>query len=305
MSDTVHLVDALVYVFRSYHALPEMRAPDGTPVHAAHGFAATLLRMQGELAPTHLACAFDHAITSFRNELFAPYKEGRTAAPPDLEPQLPLCVEVARALGVPALAAPSFEADDVIATACEAALAAGADVVMVSADKDLAQLVSEDGRARMLDFARSSTLDADGVRARFGVAPAQIPDWLALVGDAVDNLPGVPGIGPSTATRLLGTWRRIEEIPLAPDAWRGAGVRGADGLCARFAASREQALRVRELATLRRDVPGLDTGLDAFAWRGPDRERAASLCARLGWEGLARRIDALARKVSPEAAPCG
>ena len=230
----MHLVDAHVYVFRSYHALPAMSAPDGTPVHAAHGFTATLLRMLSDFAPTHLACVFDHAMTSFRNALLPTYKLGRTEAPADLEPQFELCEEAARSLGIAVLSAPDFEADDVIATAADAVLAAGASVSIVTTDKDLAQLVREDGRVRLHDFAKQQSYDADGVRARFGVAPAQIPDYLALVGDTVDNLPGVPGIGPKSAAQLLAAFGRLEDVPTDAAAWRRAGVRGGDALAARF-----------------------------------------------------------------------
>jgi DNA polymerase-1 len=289
-----------VYVFRSYFALPPMHAPDGTPVHAAHGFAGTLVRMLGELRPTHFACALDHAMTSFRNDLFPGYKEGRTEAPPDLEPQFDICEEIVRALGVPALEAVDFEADDVIATCADAAIAAGADVIVVTTDKDLSQLVREDGRVALFDFAKGARCDAAGVRERFGVSPAQIPDYLALVGDAVDRLPGVPGIGPRTAAVLLGRFARLEAIPTDAAAWRAAGIRGADALAARFAAAREQAFRVRSLATLRHDVPGAAPSLDALAWRGPDRARARDLFVRLGWQGIARRVEALAAKTAPE-----
>ena len=289
----VHLVDSHVYVFRAYYGMPPMQAPDGTPVHAAHGFASTLLRMLGELAPTHFACVFDHAMTSFRNALFPAYKAGRTEAPADLEPQFDLCEEVARALGLPVLMAPEFEADDVIATAADAALAAGADVVVVTTDKDLAQLVREDGRVALFDFARQGRLDADGVRARFGVSPVQIPDYLALVGDTVDNLPGVPGIGPKGAAQLLAAFGTLDGFPSDAAAWRATGVRGAESLAARFAAAREQALRVRALATVRRDAPASAPALDALAWRGPDVAHAAALCERLGWRGIGRRIAAL------------
>jgi len=275
-----------------------MHAPDGTLVNAAHGFTATLVRMLSELRPTHLACALDEAMTSFRNALFAGYKEGRTEAPADLEPQFDLCEEAIRALGVAALVAKDFEADDLIATAADAVIAAGADAVVITSDKDLAQLVREDGRVALLDFARQQRLDAAGVRARFGVAPAQIPDWLALVGDAVDKLPGVPGIGPKSAAQLLAAFGTLDAIPATSEPWRALGLRGADALAARFAAHRERALAVRELARLRHDAPGASLPLDAFTWRGPDRARADALFGRLGWAGLARRVAAL--EIRPE-----
>jgi 5'-3' exonuclease len=275
------------------------------PCHAAFGFASTLLKMFSQWQPSHFACAFDAAMTSFRNALEPGYKAGRTEAPADLEPQFALCVEVAEVLGVPALSVPDFEADDVIATVAESVLAAGNHVVVVSADKDLAQLVREDGRAVLCDFARDRSLDADAVRARFGVAPAQIPDYLALVGDAVDNLPGVPGIGPKTAAQLLTNFGQIEDVPGEASAWREAGVRGAESLAARFVASRASALRIRGLATVRRDVPGMALDSDALFWRGPDRERSRQLFERLGWNGIARRAAALAANPSPKGGASG
>ena len=292
-------------MFRAYHALPPMHALDGTPVHAAYGFANTLVRMLGQWQPTHFVCAFDAAMTSFRNALEPGYKLGRTEAPEDLEPQFEICEEIARALGLPALMADDFEADDVIATLAESILASGDRVVVVSTDKDLSQLVREDGRVVFHDVAKELTLDADGGRARFGVAPAQIPDYLALVGDAVDNLPGVAGIGPRTAASLLAKFGRIEDVPDDANAWRDAGVRGAASLAARFAASRSEALRIRGLATLRRDAPGMALGPDALVWPGPDRERATALFDRLGWKGLARRVATLAANQAPKGATPG
>jgi DNA polymerase-1 len=292
-------------VFRAYHALPPMHTLDGMPCHAAYGFASTLVRMLMQWQPTHFVCAFDAAMTSFRNALEPGYKAGRTEAPEDLEPQFEICEEIARALGLPALSVPDFEADDVIATLAEAVLAAGAQVVVVSTDKDLAQLVREDGSAVFCDFALVLTLDADGVRARFGVAPAQIPDYLALVGDTVDNLPGVAGIGPRTAALLLAKFGRLEEIPDDPGGWREAGVRGAASLAARFSESRGAALRIRELATLRRDAPGMALGPDALIWRGPDQALASDLFERLGWEGIARRVASLAANRSPKGEASG
>ena len=286
----MHLIDAHVYVFRAYHSLPPLEAPDGTPTGAAYGFAGMLLRYLAEEAPTHLGVAFDHALTSFRNALEPGYKEGRTEPPAELEPQFALCEELVRALGVAAWSVPDFEADDVIATLALRLADHGARVRVVTSDKDLAQLVREDGRIVWHDFARGRTLDAAGVRERFGVAPQQIPDYLGLVGDAVDNLPGVPGVGPRTASALLARFGTIEAIPADPEQWRQLPVRGAARLAERIETHRERALRTRALATLRRDVPGLCARLDTLRWRGARRAEIESLFGRLGWEGIATRI---------------
>ena len=267
-----------------------MEAPDGTPSFAAYGFAQTLLKYLKDARPSHAAVCFDHALTSFRNDLEPGYKAGRGEAPEDLEPQFALCAEAARALGVRTFEAEGFEADDVIATLCRRLVSRRARVVVVSADKDLAQLVREDGRVVLRDDARGTTLDADGVRGKFGVAPRQIPDWLGLVGDAVDSLPGVPGVGPRSAAALLAAFGSIERIPADAAAWSGVPVRGAARLAARVEEHRARALRTRLLATLVDGVPGLDASLRDLRVRAPDPKRVAELCERLGWAGLRGRI---------------
>jgi 5'-3' exonuclease len=287
----VHLIDSHVYIFRAWFSLPAMYAPDGTPCGAAYGFANTLIRYLTERDPSHLACCFDFALTSFRNQRFPTYKASRgEEAPPELEPQFALCQAAARALGLPAFEAEGYEADDVIATLAERLRGEGASVWVVSSDKDLCQLVTEDGRTLHHDLQRERTLDAKGVEARFGVAPRRIPDYLALVGDAVDDLPGVPGFGPKSAAAALRTFGDLSESPADPARWEGSGVRGAARLAAAFEAHREQALEVRELATVVRDVPALDTSLERLAWPGADPEAFGALCQRLGWGRIATRV---------------
>ena len=290
-SPLVHLIDAHVYVFRAWFSLPPMQAPDGTPCGAAYGFASTLIRYLAEREPSHVACCFDFALTSFRNERFPGYKASRgDEAPAELEPQFALCREAAAALGVAAFEAERYEADDVIATLGEGLAGQGAGVIIVSADKDLCQLVREDGSAVHHDLQRDRTLDAAGVRERFGVAPAHIPDWLALVGDAVDDLPGVAGFGPKSAAAAIAAFGPLEAFPADPERWQAAGLRGAARLAASFAAGRERALEVRALATLVRDVPALEAKLDDLAWRGACPDAFDALCRRLGWGRIATRV---------------
>jgi 5'-3' exonuclease len=287
----VHLIDAPVYVFRAWVTLPAMPAPDGTPTGAAYGYVNTLLRFLREREPTHVAACFDHAITSFRNQLFATYKQSRgTEVPPDLAPQFAFCIAASRALGVAAYEVPDYEADDVIATLAERASQAGLSAEIVSADKDLAQLVREDGRALFHDLARETTLDAAGVRAKFGVAPAQIPDYLALLGDKVDDLPGVPGFGAKSAAAALVAFGTLEAIPDEVAGWAGVPVRGADKLAASWRAHREQALRIRALATVVRDIPGFAAQPEESRWRGADRAQFTGLCERLGWGRILERV---------------
>lgn len=286
----IHLIDAHVYIFRSYFSLPEMLAPDGTHTAAAYGFTNTLIKFLADEQPTHLALAFDYALTSFRNDLEPGYKADRSDAPPDLEPQFDMCIEAGQALGLATYEVEHYEADDVIATLCDQLLAQGASVMVVSADKDLTQLVTPDGRVLFHDLARRMTLEAVGVRNKFGVEPAQIPDYLGLVGDTVDNLPGVPGIGPKSAAALLGAFGSLEAIPSDADQWKDVNVRGSARMAERFAAHRERALKTKELATVRRDVPGIRVSPDDLAVRSPDHARMDALCDRLGWEGIRQRV---------------
>jgi 5'-3' exonuclease len=291
MTPLVHLIDAHVYVFRAWFSRPAMPAPDGAPCGAAYGFADTLIRYLARHDPKHVACCFDLSLTSFRHECFAGYKASRgPAPPPELAQQLALCREAAQALGVAVCGAERFEADDVIATLAETLCAGGARVVVVSADKDLCQLVREDGAAVHHDLARERTLDAKGVLERFGVPPARIPDWLALVGDAVDDLPGVPGFGRKSAAAAVSAFGPLEAFPADRSRWAALGLRGPERLARSFAEHRERALEIRSLATLVRDVPALDARLDALAWRGADAAAFDALCDRLGWGRIATRV---------------
>jgi len=282
----VHLFDAHIYIFRSWFGMPEMRAPDGAAVEAAFGFTNTLIQYLREHEPSHVAVCFDHGLKTFRNEILPSYKESRSEPPPELEAQFEMCREAARALGLTVFSADGYEADDVIGTLV-AGLGESARVRVVSADKDLTQLVTEDGRVVMYDLARDRTFDAAAVRKKFGVDPAQIPDYLGLVGDAVDDLPGVPGVGKVGAAAALTAFGSADAIPANPDAWEGVNVRGVRRLAERIAEHRGDLLRGRQLATVVRDVPGIEAGLADLAWHGADRQWIDELYERLGWGQMA------------------
>jgi 5'-3' exonuclease len=287
----VHLLDSHVYIFRAWVTLPDMPAPDGRHTGAAYGFANTLLRYLREREPVHIACCFDFAMTSFRNERFPAYKSSRgDEVPDDLEPQFEMAKDAARAAGFASYEAEGYEADDVIATLTGQILEQGGDVVIVTSDKDLSQLVTEDGRVTLYDLQRETALDADGVREKFGVDPARIPDYLALVGDRVDDLPGVPGYGKKGAAAALGAFETLEAIPGEAAGWENVAVRGAARLAERIEAHRAQALEIRELATVVRDVPGVKCDLPGLVWQGADRGAFEALCSALGWGRIATRI---------------
>jgi DNA polymerase-1 len=287
----VHLFDAHVYIFRAYHSLPSMTANDGTPCNAAYGFANTLIRFAADAAVSHAAVCFDYSMESFRNEVYPEYKANRGETPEDLEPQFDLCREIAHALGFPVFELEGWEADDLLATISRGVVRRKGDAVVITSDKDLCQLVREDGRIVCHDLAKDQIFDADAVRGKFGVDPTQIPDYLGLVGDSVDNLPGVPGVGPKGASAALRAFGRIEAMPDDPSSWADLGVRGAASLGRKISEHRELALRTKELATVRDDVPGVDPGLGDLTYPGADREAVAALFERLGWNRIFDRIE--------------
>jgi 5'-3' exonuclease len=266
-------------LFRHYHALPSARDNDGREVAAVRGVVGSLLGMINGGA-THVAVATDHVIESFRNALWPGYKTS-AGVPPDLLDQFPLLEEALAALGLPVWAMVEYEADDALASG--AALAAAdpdvTRVIICTPDKDLAQSVRGD-RVVQLNRRTRAIRNEAAVVERFGVAPASIPDYLALVGDAADGYPGLPGWGPKSSAAVLAKFRRLEDIP---DDWRTWGVNAANpfALAATLARERDHAFLFRELATLRTDLP-LFENVEALRWRGPTP----------AFEPLARRFDA-------------
>ncbi len=212
----VHLVDGSGYIFRAYHALPPMNRPDGTPTNAVFGFTNMLLKLIEDLALDEesgneaLVVVFDAAKVSFRNDIYADYKAHRPDPPEDLIPQFALIREATRALNVPCIEMQGYEADDIIATYAEQAVADGADVVIVSSDKDLMQLVGN--HVSMLDPMKNRPIGPAEVVEKFGVGPDRVVDVQALAGDSVDNVPGVPGIGVKTAAQLIGEYGDLETL---------------------------------------------------------------------------------------------
>lgn len=210
--DRVFLVDASIYVCRAWFGLPVTLTDDnGQPINAVYGFLDFATRLLTQCRPARIAFVFDGPLRgSFRNRIYPAYKINRPPAPPELKRQFLQCREVVRALGCPIFQSDAYEADDLIGALTVAARAQGYACVIVSGDKDLTQLIRE--RDVWWDFARDVKLDAKGVERRFGVAPAQIAELLAIAGDKVDNIPGVPGIGLTTAARLLRRFNTLENL---------------------------------------------------------------------------------------------
>ena len=285
----VHIVDGTYELFRAYYGVPEAAAPDGREVGAALGLGRTLVALLRTEGATHVGVAFDHTVECFRNDLFDGYKTGE-GIDPDLFAQFPLAEEVAAALGLVVWPMVEFEADDALASA---AAQLGKDprverVRICTPDKDLAQCVVE-RRVICEDRRRKRILDADGVREKFGVSPASIPDWLALVGDAADGIPGVPRWGARSAAVLLAAYEHVEAIPADPEAWK-VPVRGARGLSESLEKHREVVGLYRQLATLRRDVP-IDASVETLRWRGVDRSALRRLRRDLGEDRLGALVE--------------
>jgi len=275
MAKIVYLIDGMAYVFRSYYAMRSMSAPDGTPINAVFGLGMTLQKFLADHEPAYAACCFDAGSHTFRTDMFPEYKANRGAPPEDLVPQFDLCRQLVEKMGFATAICPGYEADDLMATLTRRLRTRGFEVVIVSGDKDLAQLL-EPG-VRMYNLARDDWWDADRVPERMGVRADQILDFLALTGDAVDNVPGVRGVGPKAATALLAEFDDLAAIYDDLDRVETLPVRGAKGLRKKLEEGRGSAELSRRLVELEFEAPcdlqpkdlkydGAESGpLEAFA----------------------------------------
>ena len=284
----LHLVDGTFELFRAYYARPPLKAPDGRAVGGIHGILDSFLSLLREPDVTHVAAAMDHVIESFRNDLYPGYKTG-AGVPADLLEQFPLAERALRAIGVVVWPMVEDEADDALATAVArwSSDERVEQVVICSSDKDLAQCV-RDGSVVLRDRLHRVTLDEDGVRAKFGVPPTLIPDYLALVGDASDGYPGLPGFGPRSTAAVLNQFGGLDQIPDDPLAWKQLPVRGALSLAATLAERRGEAILYRTLARLRLDSP-IQESLEELEWRGVPRAAFLALCDELGFNNIRSR----------------
>jgi 5'-3' exonuclease len=283
----IHLIDGTYELFRNHFGAPPKIAKDGRQVGATLGLLRSLLLLLSSPDVTHIGCAFDSVIESFRNDLYPGYKTSE-GIDPDLLSQFSLAEEAVSALGIVVWPMVEFEADDALGTAVarfknEKAVQ---QVVICSPDKDLAQLVSGD-RVVCWDRRRDVVIDEAGVVEKYGVRPASIPDWLALVGDAADGYPGIPGWGAKSASAVLSRFDHIESIPEDLEAW-GMSPGRASRLAQSLASRREEALLYRQLATLRQDVP-IQENLTDLEWQGA-YDRLKQLCGELGDERIPERV---------------
>jgi DNA polymerase-1 len=280
MTSRLLLLDGHAYAYRAFHAIRRLHAPDGSPTNAIFGFVQMLGRLRTALSPSHLGVIWDGGLSAERVSTWPAYKAQRPPMPPDLGPQLDQIITYLEAVGLHSFYADGVEADDYLALAAHRAAAAGLPVVIASSDKDFMQLVAP-GIALVNPADKSQTLwTADQVRAKTGVAPEQIVDWLSLIGDAVDNIPGVPGVGPKTATDLLcrfgsvaSLYRRLDEVV-------------SERVRANLRAAEADVRRNQHLIRLREDLPH-PFQVEDFACRSADPSRLLELSRRWGFRTLA------------------
>ena len=294
MADKQHLylVDGSAYIFRAYHRLPPLTDPEGTPVGAVYGYTTMLWKLAEDLdqadGPTHLAVILDKSSRSFRNDIYADYKANRPPPPEDLVPQFPLIRDATRAFSLECIEEEGLEADDLIASYARTAAAQNWDVTIVSSDKDLMQLVDDGdettGKIDMLDTMKNQRIAIPEVEEKFGVKPDLVGDVLALMGDSVDNVPGIFGVGPKTATKLI---QDHGSLTAALDAAEGMK---ASKLKERLIEHRKDAELSRVLVTLKEDCD-LPVPLDSFKLDGVPKEPLAAFLAKHGFTSLLRRLD--------------
>ena len=290
-AETLILIDAHALIFQSFHAIPAMMAPDGQPTNALFGFSRDLIYIRDEMKPTYLVCAFDTAEPTFRSGLYPDYKAHRAPPPDDLVSQLPRIQEMIAAFNLPVLALDGFEADDLIATVSAAACERNLDVLICTSDKDCRQLLRP--CVRMYNLRKREPYDHACLDKDWGVTPEQVVDFQSLVGDSVDNVPGVPGIGPKTASKLLkefGTLdnllARLEELPKSK-------------MKENLIANAEKARLSRELVRLKTDVP-MPLDWDNWRVREWDAPRLLTVFEGAGFRSLSTRVRASIGKAPVE-----
>jgi len=291
----IHLIDASVYVFRAYYSMPsDMTDSEGRLINALYGYARFLGDLLEKVRPQHLVVAFDESLTtSFRNEIYPLYKANREEPPEDLIWQFAQCQRVTKAMGVSAYASDKYEADDIIGTLAHGIREQGRHFVVVTRDKDLTQLIREGDE--YWDYASNKRFKYSDIQTHFGVRAEQIPDMLALAGDSVDNIPGVPGVGPKTAIALLQHFDTLDAIYADLNAVAEVKVRGASKLGARLAKHEDLARLSRRLTGVSLDAP-VPTTLRSMRWSAPDLPALGQLYDEFGvGQALREQAKRLAR----------
>lgn len=287
MSSTAYLIDGMAYVFRAFFSMRPMSAPDGTPINAVFGLGMTLQKFLHEHKPDLLVCCFDAGSKTFRSDIYPEYKANRGAPPEELVPQFDLCRELVASMGISSVTAPGYEADDLMATLTTRLLAEGHEVVIVTGDKDMAQVLQPG--VRIYNLAKDDWWTAEGIPQRMGVRADQVRDFLALKGDAADNIPGVRGVGDKAATALLAAFDDLDAIYADLDQVEKLPVRGAKGLRGKLEADRDNALLSRRLADLDHQAP-CDLETNAMVYQGADSKVLEAFADKWGLGRVAARV---------------
>ena len=301
MPEPYYLIDSSIYIFRSYFGLPENWysrqesevGQRGYPTQAVYGYLNFLLSLLEAESPNYIAAAFDESLgTCFRNSIYAEYKANRVLPDTALAFQLNACVEVTKLLGVAGFASKTHEADDIVGTLAKAGRASGHKIIVITGDKDLSQLIGNDDVA--WDFGKGEPQDRFMVKGKLGVWPEQLADYLALVGDSIDNIPGVPGVGPKTAAALLGHFNDIETLLKAGERIADLPIRGAKQLPAKIESYREKILMSQKLTVIAEDASmagfenleiqksGSVGGNSALMRRSIDMDKLSLFCESMG-----------------------
>ncbi len=293
--DLVYLIDASVYIFRAWYSMPpDMQDADGNPTHALYGFARFLADLIEKRKPAHIAVAFDESlgVKGHRQKLYPAYKANREPAPPELRRQFGLCREYCRHLGVAEFASNEYEADDLIGTLAARMRSDGLRVTVVSRDKDLAQLLV-DGDVYW-DYSDSTEYRYAQISERFGARPERIADYLALMGDSVDNIPGIPGVGPKTAAALMSAFESLDAIYADVNAAAVLPVRGASKLPEKLTLHRDAAYLAQSLTRIVCDAP-LQASRSDIQRRTPNVDAISAFCNSHGFGNmLARQAERIA-----------
>lgn len=282
------LVDGSSYIFRAFFAIPALTNASGKPTNAAFGFTNMMLKLLKRHRPEYVIVALDAGKETFRNKIFAAYKQRRPEPPPELVPQFPYFRRILEALNVALVEIPGYEADDIIATLCKSLRGSECEIVVVSGDKDLMQLVT-DG-IKLLDSAKDRWIGAAEVTEKFGVSPEQVVEVMGLMGDTVDNIPGIKGIGEKTAIVLIQQFHSLENLYARLDETAQCNLRGGARIRKILEDGKEQAFLSRRLATVNADVPIEVTLTDARA-RMPDMEKVRALFTELGFFNLIKLLE--------------
>ncbi len=291
MSDSrpcVYLIDGSSYIFRAFFALPPLTNSAGMPTHAIYGFTTMTLKFIKTRQPKYLAVVLDAGRETFRNEIYEDYKANRPEAPPELVPQFPYIRKVLEAMNVAVLEIKGYEADDLIATLAKDLSAKNTEVVIVSGDKDLMQLVGKE--VKLFDSAKEKWIGIEGVKEKFGVKPENVVEVMGLMGDSVDNIPGVKGIGEKSAIALIQKYHTLESLFDHLDDLETTGLRGIARIRKALMEGKEAAFLSRDLAKLRTDAP-VNLELEQLRYQGPSKDKLRELFTELGFTQLLKSLE--------------